>query len=373
MSPTTVGARVDELVTYGFLRETGVGASRGGRRPRMLELDTTGGFVASVDLGARHATLGLFDLSGGLPVSSRQLDLDIADGPSTVLSSCLGQIRQMLAEEAHQGRALRAVAIGLPGPVDFRTSCLVSPSRMPGWNRANPAEILSRQLGVPVLADNDANLMALGERFVALQPGAGRAEPDHLIFLKAGSSIGCGVIAWGRLYRGVRGMAGDLSHVSVPGAPPVACACGRVGCLDAVAGGSAIVADLLAQGVSVSGPEHLVRLAHDGHPATTHLLREAGTRTGVVLSTVVSFFNPRHLVLGGHLSQTDAFVAGVRSALYAHCLPFVTDQLDISVSLAGPQAGIIGGAAAALDKLFDPAEVNSTIARLRHQGAFTRA
>jgi len=152
-------------------------------------------------------------------------------------------------------------------------------------------------------------------------------------------------------------MAGDISHVTVPDAPPVLCSCGRTGCLDAVAGGRAIVRALRDAGVQVDSVDDVLALARDAHPLATRMLREAGTRVGRVLATIMNFFNPQRLVLGGILGEAEAFVAGVRSAIYLECLPMITDELEIVVSQAKEQAGILGAGGLVLDRIFDVHEL----------------
>ncbi|WP_157008131.1 ROK family transcriptional regulator [Agromyces laixinhei] len=354
LAPSTVTARVERLMQSGYLREAGPGSSRGGRRPTQLEVNPETGAVIGVDLGAHHASFGLFDMAGEL-LAERHLDMDIADGPERILDWIAGVATSMVDDAAASGQVLRGIGLGLPGPVGFPGRRLVSPSRMPGWNGLDAGGRLRELAGVPVIADNDANLMALGEHT------RGPDDARHLVFVKAGSSIGCGVIASGSLYHGFRGMAGDISHVSVPGAPATVCSCGRVGCLDAVAGGAAIVAGLRAAGVDVADTRQVLRLADDGHPLATQTLREAGTRTGGVLATIVNFFNPQRLVLGGTLSEADAFVAGVRSAVYTECLPMATDHLEIAVSRTKALGGVIGASRLVLDHLFDATVINEAL------------
>jgi predicted NBD/HSP70 family sugar kinase len=205
----------------------------------------------------------------------------------------------------------------------------------------------------PVLVDNDANLMAVGEH---------SADPiDHMVFLKAGTGIGCGVIASGRLHRGGMGAAGDIGHLPVPGREDVECACGRNGCLDAVASGAALVRDLQAAGVDVASPLDVVILARDAEPTVTRLLREAGRATGEILATVVNFFNPDAMVIGGQLSLAEPFVSSVRAVVYERCLSMATDALHIRTSKAGHLAGVIGGAQLALEHALDPQRVNEQI------------
>jgi predicted NBD/HSP70 family sugar kinase len=270
----------------------------------------------------------------------------IAEGPDAVLA----WVHSVL--EPNQ---LRGVTIGVPGPVDARTGHVVSPSRMPGWHRVSISEAMARHGLATVLVDNDANLMALGEH--------GVAPADHMVFVKAGAGIGCGVIASGRLHHGSVGAAGDISHLPVPGREDVECSCGRGGCLDAVASGAALVRDLTSAGVRVTEPADVVALAGDAEPTATRLLREAGRATGELLATVVNFFNPDALVIGGQLSRAEPFVASVRAAVFARCLPMATEELQVRTSQTGSLAGVTGGARLMIEHLLDPERVNEAIDR----------
>jgi predicted NBD/HSP70 family sugar kinase len=353
LSPSTVAQRIDALIDAGYVREAGEGVSQGGRRPRTLEIDPSTGVVCVVDLGSHHATFGLLDLAGRL-LAVRNDNMDISAGPRRILTWITEVADDLVAQHGQPGQRLRGYGIGLPGPVDS-SGLMVSPSRMPGWNGVDVAALMTSLSGLPTATDNDANLMALGEH-VSLHD-----DVQHFVFVKAGSSIGCGVIASGELYHGHHGMAGDISHVTVPGAPPVLCSCGRTGCLDAVAGGAAIVQALRDAGVEVADTSEVLALARDAHPLATQMLREAGTRVGGVLATIMNFFNPQRLVLGGILGEAEAFVAGVRSTIYFECLPMVTDNLDIAVSVAKDRAGVLGAGRLVLDKLFDTAEVSRLV------------
>ena len=347
MSATTAAARIDDLLARGLVVEVGTGASRGGRPPRRLQVRGDAGVVAAVALGEQHAAVELVDAAGHR-LAERQLPIRIGDGPEQVLRTVVDQVLVLTDEQPEPARPLLAIGLGIPGPVSARTGRVVSPARMPGWNGTDVAALVRQLLPrpVPVLVENDANLMALGEH------AASGAGPEALVFVKVGSGIGCGIVAGDALHRGGQGFAGDISHVTVPEAPAVPCSCGRVGCLDAVASGSALAEQLSAAGVPVTDTEALLALARDAHPQTTQLLRGAGASTGTVLSVIMNFFNPDRLVVGGSLSRAEAFVAGVRSAIYAECPPMITDGLEIAVSGVGQRAGVIGAARAALDLAF---------------------
>lgn len=343
LSPSTVTARIDPLIAAGVVVETGPDDSRGGRRPRRLAVRGGLGTVGSVDLGVERSTIGLIDYAG-VPLAHRHLALDLAEGPDAVVRRLAAELASLGA--AHGAPSLTGAAIALPGPVSAETGELVAPSRMPGWHGVDAAALLAASLGVPALAGNDANCMAVGE-LVGGDPLA-----VNQVFIKAGSGIGSGVIALGQLYTGRSGAAGDISHVSVPGASPVACSCGRVGCLDAVASGSALTRAARDAGRDVSDVDMVIDLARNGDALATKLLRDAGSMTGGVLATIVNFFTPDRLVVGGALSASDVFVAGIRSRLWADCLPMVTERLEVSPPRHPRTGGILGAARLFLDAVF---------------------
>ncbi|MDK1327381.1 ROK family transcriptional regulator [Arthrobacter sp. zg-Y1143] len=352
LSPSTVATRIDALIARGHVAEVGEGESRGGRRPRRLEIRADAGLVGCIDLGVDRTSFGVADFAGNL-LAEHHAALDLAAGPEIILTSATARLKDMVeqAEATGSGR-LRGVSVGVPGPVSSADSRIVAPSRMPGWNGTNAAEIIQRELGVPVIVNNDANLMAAGE----LLNGTDPVTYPHQIFVKAGTGIGCGIIAGGELYKGSNGWAGDISHAAVQGAPAVPCSCGRTGCLDVLASGTALVREMQLQGHDVQTVEAMIDLARDAHPAATGLLRGAGVMTGGVLATSINFFNPNRLVLGGVLAGSAVFVAAVRSTLYSDCPPMATAELVVEVARHPQTGGLRGAARVMLDDIFSGEE-----------------
>lgn len=349
VSASTAASRIEPLIERGYVREAGDGPSLGGRRPRRLELRPDSGTVAAVDLGGGHASVAVFDMCGEL-CAEETVKIRVSDGPDEVLPTAAATISRLGTDLP----PLRGVTVGVPGPVNTRTGQVVSPSRMPGWHGLNVPDHMGGHLpGLPVLVDNDANLMALGEH---------SANPsDHLVFVKAGTGIGCGVIASGRLHRGAVGAAGDISHLPVAGHEDVQCSCGRTGCLEAVASGAALVRDLRAAGAAVESPADVVALAEDADASAMRDLRAAGRATGEILAPVVNFFNPDVLVVGGQLGRATPFVASVKSALFERCLPMATEDLQVTTARTGRSAGVRGGGHLMLEHLLSPERVNAEL------------
>lgn len=355
LAPSTVTVKVGELITAGVLAEAGAASATGGRPARVLRLTPDGGCILAAELGRHHARIALLDMSGAL-VRSADLALDVAAGPEPVLEELLTAWTALRG--AIPADAVRAVGVALPGPVSSRSGAVDSPAAMPGWHRFPVGAHLAQRLGLPAVVENDANAMALGECTAlatappagdpdgapaAAGPGsAGPGAPANLLFVKAGSSVGCGLVLDGRLYRGATALAGDLAHVVVGATGDAPCNCGNRGCLDTVVGGSYILADLRARGIEAHEPVDIARLVGDGDAQATTRVRAAGRLLGQTLSAVVNFVNPDAVVLGGLLSTLEPFVAAVRSQLYENCHPLATRDLRIGQSAAGADAGVLG-------------------------------
>ncbi|WP_336205563.1 ROK family transcriptional regulator [Nonomuraea sp. LPB2021202275-12-8] len=340
LAASSVSLRVEELIEAGLLAEEGSGASRGGRRPRRLRLSPTAGVLAVADLGAHHARLALLDLSG-VPLVVAERPCEIAKGPQVTLDWLMTAFDELLAEHVPPTVPLRGVGTGIPGPVDPATSKVVTPSRMPGWNDFPVAGHLATRYDLPILVENDANLMAVGE--ARSWPGS-----ENLMVLKAGTGIGCGVIVNGRLHRG-RGAAGDISHVRVRSDTAVVCACGHTDCLEVHASGAALAAALAEAGIDVTRTADIVGLVSDAVPEATSLVRAAGRRIGEVLTALVNFFNPDVVAIGGSLSAAEPLITSIRATVYERCLPLATRDLEIAPARAGRDAALHGAGALLLD------------------------
>lgn len=346
LARSTISVRVQELLDAGLLIETGAGASRGGRRPRLLRMSQTGGFVLAADLGGRHVRLAAVDPTRQV-VHAVDRDIDVAAGPETALAELLSAVGELRAHPVLSGRRCLGLGVGLPGPVAFPEGRVVGPSRMPGWHGYQVRAWLVQRLDIPVLVDNDANLLAVGEQ------AARGNQAEHLVVVKAGTGIGSGVVCAGQVHRGANGGAGDVSHARVAAAGEIPCSCGRFGCLETIASGAALVSALRDQGVGLETTADLVTLANDADPRVTAAVRFAGRQLGEVLSGVVNFFNPHAVLLSGRLATIEPYVAAVRGALYEWCLPMTTQNLEISVASTGADAGVIGAAVLVLQHVLD--------------------
>ncbi len=358
LARSTIAARIDLLMRLGLVAPYGDGVSTGGRPPSLLALNPSARVVAGADVGATHARIALADLAGTILVERRE-DLDVATGPEHVLGWVEQQIAEMLGEQNRTVAELAAIGIGLPGPVEHSTGRAINPPIMPGWDRYDVPAHVQRAFDVPVLIDNDVNIMALGERHAHL------AEVDDLVFIKVATGIGAGIVSGGVLQRGAQGTAGDLGHVAVARGADVVCRCGNRGCLEAIAAGPALAAALRDAGVDAASGADVVRLVRGGDATAVRVVRQAGRDLGEVVATLVNLINPSAIVIGGSLADAgESLLAGIREVVYSRSLPLATEHLRVITARAGERAGVIGAAALAIGHVLSPDAIDEASLRL---------
>jgi glucokinase len=351
LARSTVAARLDALLRTGLVAPV-EGVSTGGRPPSLLAFNPGARVVAGIDLGASHARAALADLGGEI-LAERSERIDIADGPGPVLAWVEQVVRDLLADQRRDLGELAAIGIGLPGPVEHSTGRAINPPIMPGWDRYDVPAHVQRAFAVPVLVDNDVNIMALGEQHAQLRDVA------DLVFIKVGTGIGAGIISGGSLQRGAQGTAGDVGHVAVARAAAVTCRCGNDGCLEAVAAVPALATALRAEGIDVPADADVVALVRSGDQAAVRAVRQAGRDLGEVLAALVNLVNPSAIVIGGGLAVAgESLLAGIREVVYQRSLPLATQHLHITTSRAGERAGVIGAAALAISHVLSPEAVD---------------
>ncbi|MFJ5061792.1 ROK family protein [Streptomyces nigra] len=364
LSRATVGQRLDRLFRAGWLREGAggpVGSPLGGRPSITLEFDDSHAVVLAADLETRHARAAVLSLTGEI-LAEHSGTLVVEDGPDAVLGDLGHWFGELLEKAGHRAEEVCGIGLAVPGPVDTVSGRVVQPPIMPGWDgydiRGRLARAFTETTGappVPVLVDNDANLMAYGEQ------RTGFPDCSAFVLVKVSTGIGAGVVVDGSLFRGIDGGAGDIGHIRV-GAEAL-CRCGSYGCLAAVASGGAVARRLAEDGVPAASGSDVRDLLAAGHPAASALAREAGRQVGDVLATVVTLLNPGVLMIAGDLAGT-AFLTGVRELLYQRALPRSTAHLHVVTSRLGERAGLVGAGALVVEHLYAPERVEERLMAL---------
>jgi len=356
LSRTAVASRVDALLGLRLVRETeesGVGV---GRPPARLVFDGSAGVVLAAAIGRSRTQVAVCDLTGAV-LAAGDVQQEVGLGPEDLMPRVVGALAEALGRAGRAARDVRGIGVSIPGTVDRARRCSQNSPIMAGWHGVALDEYFANLATAPVLLENDTNVIALAERHGHL-----RRFADALI-VKASTGFGAGIVAGGAVQHGALGAAGEIGHVKYGPAKGLACRCGEVGCLEAVAGGWALVRDLRSSGVEVTHVRDVVELALGGDRDARRHIRRSGRQFGEVLAAAVTLLNPAAIVVGGDMAPAyDLFVAGLRETLYRDASAIATRELQIVAATHGEQSGVRGCAELALDEVLSVAAVDRAVA-----------
>ena len=346
----TLTETLTELLALGLITEDEATTSTGGRPPQTYRLNPNAAYIGVLDVGGSRSRVGIANLAGEL-LEDAVLEINVESGPQQIMEWAVTELERMLAQHATKTRTHKqpprtAIVVGLPGPVDFTTGRVVSPPIMGSWQDFDVRAYISARIDAPVIIDNDVNLIALAEQRIS--------HPDSrvLMVIKLGTGIGGGLVIDGQVLRGARGAAGDIGHTQSTRAHGALCRCGHTGCVEAVAGGWALVQELTDRGLAVNNVSDVAQLVRDGDPIATSHVRAAAKAVALAAAQAVSLLNPDTLVIAGEmLGAGDAVLAQVREGIYQYSLPLATHDLVLVPSTLGPLVGLQGGAELGIDYL----------------------
>ncbi len=375
LSRSAISSIVQDLLATGLVCEGEARVSgHVGRRATMLSLHVTAAYLLCIDLGASHVRVALLDLRCAVLASSEQPH-DVCSGPAATYPLLLQLALEVLAQAGVCEHQVAAVGVGIPGPVDVRTGEVVRPPNMTGWDSENVARMLGAVLHgagftAPVLVDNDANLGALAEwKFGELRGCA------DLIYIKAATGIGAGVLLGGRLHRGVSGGAGEIGHISINEQGPLGRS-GNPGSLESYAAAGVVLAKMRGRlhrypGTALNEDSRmgdLTRLSSSDALAR-ELWAEVGRHLGVAITTTLNLFNPAAVLIGGQMAAAgEPLLGAVRQVVQERAMQVNRGHVSITASTLGQNIGVLGAGVMALELLFSPAGIGQ-LTRVSLNGA----
>lgn len=294
-----------------------------------------------LDFGGTKLAVGVADENGQL-LARRRAPTDGEGGPEAALAA----MRALVADMGVAASDLKAVGVSFGGPVaPDRQRSLLS-HHGPGWENYPLVDRIQAIWPVPVEMDNDANAAALGEaRF-----GAARGYRD-VLYLTVSTGVGGGIVIGGQLYRGVRGLSGEIGHTVVLPDGPL-CPCGKRGCVEALASGPMIGhAYATEAGMSVApSAEEVFQRAANGDARARHVLNRAIDGLGLGIANAINLLDPNVVVLGGGVSNAgDALFVPLRAAVRRYAPPSPPDAVPILRAELGDAVGILGAVALVIE------------------------
>jgi predicted NBD/HSP70 family sugar kinase len=343
LARSTVSTLVGELQRAGLVVERedvqAESAASGGRPPLLLSLDPGAGAVIGIQFGHEFVRVAIADLSLTI-LAEGMVERDVDHDAQSGLEAAAELVGDLIGAAGVDRERLIGAGVALSGPVDRTSGRVLSSTILPGWVGIDIAQWLSERLSVRVEVENDANLGALAESVL----GAGRGVSE-MAYVMLSSGIGGGLILEGRLYRGARGMAGEIGHVSVDDAGHM-CRCGNRGCLETIVGAAALT-ELLRRshgdGITI---DKMVGLARGGDPGCRRVVADAGELVGRIAAALCNQFNPERFVVGGELALAgDLLLDPMRESIRRYAIPDVAESLTVVAGALGNRAELMGALA----------------------------
>lgn len=313
-------------------------------------------FAGAIDLGGTKILTAVVSSNGQVCASDR-IATRAGAGPDAVCEEMVASLRRASERAGTPLATLAGIGVSAAGPLDAARGVLADPPNLPGWKDVPLGRLLQERCGLRVVLENDANAAALGE-FVF---GAGRGTRD-MVYITVSTGVGGGVLCDGRLYRGASGAAGEIGHMTIAYGGE-RCGCGRPGCLEAYASGTAIAREgrraaesggspaLAAQAASGEAidAEAVARAAEAGDATAAAILARAAEYLGVGLMNTVHLFNPELIVLGGGVSNLRSrMIEPAIAFMREYAFPTMAAAVRVAYAARGEDAPVLGAAALVL-------------------------
>lgn len=340
---STVSAIVDELQASGLIEETGIGSSTGGRKPTLLKLKTGKPIAIGVDLTPTHTTIALADLSGSILEKDVFPTSSDADFMSAQIIERVSKIARKYKDDELE------VGISVPGIADHSTGkCIYIPYFQ--WHDWDICQQITRETGLAVTIENDANAIALAELWFGREK---IRKISNFITVLVADGIGTGIIFEGQVYRGERGAAGEFGHMIVGKNAPVRCSCGSRDCWEAHSSEKAIEAryDSQQNGSGVTMPE-LINLANKGDAKAIDALKETAKYLGIGISNLIVGLSPQAVIVSGNITKVWNIVGDELRCIAERSVRRDLSAPTIIASTLGDQPTLMGSLSLVLARKF---------------------
>jgi predicted NBD/HSP70 family sugar kinase len=358
---STISALTRQLLTEGKLIEAGPSDNPLGRKQILLDLNRKFGFLVGVEFDDERVTAGVMDLQ---PAVTKVISeaTDLSHGQEGLLRQLQSAVRRVVTASKLPWSKLLGIGVADPGLVDTRRGVTTSSSTIDFWNDVPLTATFEKEFKVPVLVESKTRAKAIAEQML----GVGQREPN-MIYLDYGTGIGAGVIVDGKLLYGHNCGVGEVGHTNVVRSGPT-CKCGSNGCLEAIAGASAVenrTRKALSEGVSSrllamaqEDPSHItvwlvLEAARVGDKMCWNIVAEVAEEIGVAMANLVNLFNPSMIVFDQRLSTTgDEFLNLISRVVKSNALAGSASGLSLRFATLGREAGLLGVGLQILERQF---------------------
>ncbi len=347
-SVPSIAQIMHEMTAEGWVRNVGIGQSKGGRKPALYDLNPEAGLISSIDLSRKYSRLGLFNLH------NEQLGeiVEIHEGLDTstdIIKSLKAELEGLWKRNNVKKKDILGLGVTIPGLIDIKTGVSYS---YPQFGNKPLSEFFSEHFGLKAVIEHDTKAMAVGEAWFGLA-----RDKSNVLFINIGSGIGLSIIINGELYHGHSGFCGEFGHIQMDPEGDL-CYCGKIGCLENIASGAALVKksqeligngkssiinNIVSKDISQIKLKTIIDAANQGDLFAIELIEEAGEYLAKGISILIHLFNPEAIIIGGEMADAGNLITDpVRQKLNKYTMMRLKDDTSLLLSELKERAGLLG-------------------------------
>lgn len=359
LSVPTVTKFISEMCEEGYINDYGKLETSGGRHPSLYGLNPESGYFIGVDIKKFAINLALINFKGDMLELKMNTPYKFENTPEALEELCK-LIKDFIAETEVKLEKVMNICINISGRVNPESGYSFS---MFNFSENPLADVLRKKIGFPVCIDNDTRAMTYGEYMKGCVTGE-----KNIIFVNISWGLGIGIIIDGKIYTGKSGFSGEFGHINVFD-NEIICHCGKKGCLETEASGSAfhriflerikngetsILSERLKEKNKALTLDELIAAACKEDPLCIEIVEEIGQKLGKQITGLINIFNPELVIIGGTLSLTGDYITQpIKTAVRKYSLNLVNKDSAILTSKLKDKAGIIGACMLARSRMFE--------------------
>ena len=358
LSVPTVTKFIGEMCEEGYINDYGKLETTGGRHPNIYGLNPTSGYFIGVDIKKFSVNIGLINFKGDMA----ELKMDIpynfensVEGMSELCSLILNFIKNLPIDK----EKILNINVNISGRVNPESGYSFSQFN---FEERPLAEVLGEKLGYPVTIDNDTRAMTYGEYMQGCVVGE-----KNIIFVNVSWGLGIGIVIDGKIYKGKSGFAGEFGHVNTFD-NEIICHCGKKGCLETEASGTALhrillkriqngESSILSNRINGKTPitlDEIIAAVNKEDVLCIEIVEEIGHKLGKQIAGLINIFNPELVIIGGTLSLTGDYITQpIKTSIRKYSLNLVNKDSVVATSKLRDRAGVVGACMLARSRMFE--------------------
>ncbi len=358
LSVPTITKLIGEMCDDGYINDYGKLETSGGRHPSLYGLNPESGYFIGVDLKHFSINIGLINFKGEMVELKMDIPYQFENSREGMEKLCV-LIQDFIKSSEVDVEKILNINVNVSGRVNPESGFSFSQFN---FEERPLADVLTEKIGYPVTIDNDTRAMTYGE----YMQGCVKGEKD-IIFVNVSWGLGIGIIIDGKIYKGKSGFSGEFGHVSTFD-NEIICHCGKKGCLETEASGSAFHRilleriqkgenSILSKRINMEDPltlDEIIAAVNKEDVLCIEIVEEIGQKLGKQIAGLINIFNPELVIIGGTLSLTGDYITQpIRTAIRKYSLNLVNKDSVVSTSKLKDKAGIIGACMLARSRMFE--------------------